>query len=87
MIFDLLLSLGLLCAMGALGVGLLTRPTPFLDPLERLSYGAALGVVVGSLGLLALGSLFGLSSWPMIWLCWKKLNGTSPNWKTACTPC
>jgi hypothetical protein len=56
-----LASLVLLGAMAAFGVGLLRRVAPFLDSLERVAYGSALGVVLCSLALLVLGTLLGLS--------------------------
>ncbi len=52
-------ALALLAALGLVGVVLLLRWLPFLDPLERFAYGVPLGATVGSLALLAAGSVAG----------------------------
>src|SRR5947209_7514746 len=49
--------------MGLGGVATLRRLTDRLEPLERWAYGLPLGVVVGSLVLLALAIPLGLQSW------------------------
>jgi len=54
-------SLALLAALAAPGIAVLVRLTPFLTPLERFAHGAVLGIVVGTLAMLPLGTFFGLS--------------------------
>ncbi|HEU4792908.1 MAG TPA: hypothetical protein VFS96_04555 [Nitrolancea sp.] len=58
---SLLAGVVLLAAMGAPGVAVLRRAGFDLDPLERVSYGIPLGVVVSSLVLLGLAIFLGLS--------------------------
>jgi len=52
-------SLAFLGALGLLGVAILRRVAPFLDPVERLGYGLPLGATAGSLALLIAASLAG----------------------------
>ena len=59
---DLLPGVVLLIAMGSLGVALLRRAQLGLEPLEQLAYGAPLGNVVGTLAILLLAIIFGLST-------------------------
>jgi hypothetical protein len=61
-LLTVLAALVMLAAMGALGVALLRRYADELDPLEQCSYGLPLGVVIGSLVVLALACLIGLST-------------------------
>ncbi len=56
---SLLASLALLAAMSALGVALLGRVAPFLVPLERVAYGAPIGMVLGTLAMVPLGATLG----------------------------
>jgi hypothetical protein len=53
-------SLALMLAMSALGIALMTRFARHLEPLERWSYGAPLGMVIGSLALVPVATVFGL---------------------------
>jgi hypothetical protein len=59
--FSGLASLALLAAMAAVGVALLHRLAPFLDTLERWTYGSVLGTVVCSLLLFLAAIPFGLN--------------------------
>jgi hypothetical protein len=52
-------SLALLLSMSTLGVALLWRFAPHLQPLERVAYGAPLGMVVSSLTLVPLATVVG----------------------------
>src|SRR2546427_5797998 len=58
---SMIASLALLAALAAPGIAVLVRLTPFLTPLERFAHGAVLGIVVGTLAMLPLGTFFGLS--------------------------
>ena len=58
---SLLTGVALLAVMGAPGVAALRRAGLDLDPLERVTYGIPLGVVVSSLVLLGLAIFFDLS--------------------------
>ncbi len=53
-------SLALMLAMSAPGIALLSRFARHLEPLERWSYGAPLGMVIGSLALVPVATLIGL---------------------------
>ena len=53
-------SLALLAVMGGAGVAALRRLGACLDPLEQVAYGVPLGVVVGSLTMVPLATLFGM---------------------------
>ena len=53
-------SLALMLAMSALGIALLYRFGRHLEPFERWSYGAPLGMVIGSLALVPIATLMGL---------------------------
>ena len=55
-------SLLSISAMGALGVAILRRGAGFMTPVERVAYGVPLGVVVGSLALVAVAPLTGFGS-------------------------
>jgi len=57
-----LASLLLLMAMGLAGVALLRRFAGYLDPLEQQAHGLPMGVVLGSLAVLLLACLFGLTA-------------------------
>ncbi|MDP9366156.1 MAG: hypothetical protein M3Q10_18375, partial [Chloroflexota bacterium] len=59
---SLLAGFALLAAMGVLGVAGLRRTAPCLEPLELTAYGLPLGVVGGSLAMLALATAFGLDT-------------------------
>ena len=50
-----------LAALGAAGIAFLSRAVSWLEPLERLAYGAVLGIVVGSLAVLAIAWRAGLT--------------------------
>jgi hypothetical protein len=52
-------SLALMASMSALGVALLWRFARHLDPLERIAYGAPLGMVVSSIALVPIATLVG----------------------------
>ncbi len=56
-----------LAAMGSMGLALLCRLDLGLTPLERMAYGVPLGVVVSSLALIPLASLFGLRA-ALVWI-------------------
>jgi len=58
---SVLVALGLLTAMGAVGAATLRRARLGLDPLEQVAYGVPLGAVAGSLALLVLAIPFGLT--------------------------
>jgi hypothetical protein len=57
------LSIALLAAMSGLGVAILWRAAGFLAPLERIGYGAILGMVVATLPVIPLASLLGFGAW------------------------
>ena len=57
-----MLSVALLASMCGLGVALLWRMAPFLAPLERVGYGAPLGMIVATLPVIPLASLLGLGA-------------------------
>ncbi len=57
-----LASLTLFAAMSTLGIALLVRYARHLTPLEQFSYGAPLGMVVGTLALVPVSTLFGFSA-------------------------
>ncbi len=56
---SVLASLALLGSMSALGVALLTRTAGHLTRLERLAYGAPIGMVLGTLAFVPFASLVG----------------------------
>src|SRR5262245_7410836 len=56
---SVLASLALLAAMSALGIALLVRFGQHLRPLEWFAYGAPLGMVIGTLALVPISTLFG----------------------------
>lgn len=56
-----LVSLVWLAALALAGVAALSRLAPFLTPLERFAHGSVLGIVVGTLALLPLATLFALT--------------------------
>jgi hypothetical protein len=57
-----LLSLAWLAALAVPGIAALARLAPFLTPLERLAHGAILGIVAGTLALIPLAVLAGLTT-------------------------
>jgi hypothetical protein len=56
-----LLSLAWLIALALPGIAALARFAPFLTPLERLAHGAVLGIVTGTLALVPLAVVAGLT--------------------------
>jgi hypothetical protein len=52
-------SLALLASMSALGIALLDRYARHLAPLERIAYGAPLGMVIGTLAFVPVSTLIG----------------------------
>lgn len=53
-------SVALMASMSALGMALLWRFAPHLEPLEQVAYGAPLGMVVSSLALVPIATVAGL---------------------------
>jgi hypothetical protein len=60
-------SLLWLAALALGGIAALARLAPFLTPLERFAHGAVLGIVVGTLALVPLATVFGMSA-PLVLL-------------------
>ncbi len=61
-VLSIALSIGLLGAMSALGIAVLWRAAGFLTRLERGGYGAPLGMILATLPVIPLASLFGLGA-------------------------
>ncbi len=55
------LSLAWLAALALPGIAALARFAPFLTPLERFAHGSVVGIVAGTLALVPLATLFGLT--------------------------
>ena len=56
-----LLSLLFMGALASAGIAALNRFARYLTPLERLAYGAVLGIVAGTLALVPAATLLGFS--------------------------
>jgi hypothetical protein len=85
---SVLLSLAWLVALSAFGVAFVTRLVPILRPLERVAYGATLGMVIGTLALVPLATFLGFGAGVVVldgllavlaaaWLCLRVGEGAS----------
>ena len=77
----LLAGVAVLACFGAVGVALLRRASPALDPVEHLVYGIPLGWVLASLAILVLACLVDLHPWLVVGVAAVALSVSIPGWR------